>query len=408
MDNNKTYIQRELSTTLEKAVSQFPSVVLTGPRQSGKTTLLKKLFSNTHKYVSLELPDIRSAAISDPRGFLAFHNPPVIFDEVQYVPELLAYIKEQIDKNRSAKGQFILSGSQNLLLSQHISETLAGRAAILCLLPLSFREITGRQHSKMPWERSDFSTTPNTISGKQLWQYLIRGGYPELSAEPNRDENLWHAGYLQSYLERDLRALRQVGDLTQFQIFLRAVAARNGQLFNMTELSRDIGLAVNTVKAWVSILEASYQILILRPYYKNIGRRLVKTPKIYLMDTGMLCYLTGIRTREHIVGSSFGGSLFEAAVLLEIVKYYRNQGVEPLTYFWRTSSGNEVDIIVESNGKCVPVEVKLSSTPKSKMSAEIDSFRKDFPDSQQGFLIHCGDIISPLGTNTLALPFDIM
>ncbi|MDD5135345.1 MAG: ATP-binding protein [Phycisphaerae bacterium] len=402
------YIHRQLEPTLEKAISQFPSIILTGPRQSGKTTLLKKLFANTHKYISLEVPDVRSVAVSDPRGFLSYYKPPVIFDEVQYAPELLPYIKEYIDENRLLKGQFILSGSQNLLLSQHISETLPGRVAVFCLLPLSFREITGRVDSAMPWENEKFVPGKNTIADEFLWRYLMRGGYPELNAEPNRDEKLWHAGYIHSYLERDLRTLRQIGDLTQFQVFIRTIAARNGQLFNMTEVSRELGLAVNTVKAWLSVLEASYQIIILRPYYKNAGKRLVKTPKIYLMDTGTLCYLTGIRTRELITVGPFGGSLFEAAVLLEIIKYYRNQGMEPNTYFWRTSSGNEVDIVIEANGKCIPIEIKLSSTPKQKMISGIDTFRKDFPDANQGYLIHSGDVILPLGINTIALPFRLM
>lgn len=189
---------------------------------------------------------------------------------------------------------------------------------------------------------------------------------------------------------------------------MRVLAARNGQLFNMTEISRELGVAVNTVKSWLSVLEASYQVIILRPYYKNIGKRLVKTPKIYFTDSGTLCYLTGIKTIEHILGSTAGSFLFETVILTEIIKYYKNKGLDSQVYFWRTSYGAEVDIIVESLGGCIPIEVKLSSTPKLKMADGINTFFKNFPKSHKGYLIHAGSVVLPLGKNTIAMPFGML
>ncbi|MCP3872388.1 MAG: ATP-binding protein, partial [Desulfobacteraceae bacterium] len=282
----ENYIKRSLEPVLIKAADQFPVVVLTGPRQSGKTTLLKYLFADKYGYVSLEPPDIRAAATEDPRGFLEMYPRPVIFDEVQYAPDLLPYIKEIVDADREKKGQFLLTGSQNLLLNEQISESLAGRVAMLRLLPLSQREISGNPKVPLIWQgnRSDAKKTYDI--GKKLWQGFLRGGFPELVADGKRDISLWHGSYIQTYLERDVRFLRQVGDLSQFQIFLRALAARTAQLLSLTDLSRDIGVAVNTIKAWISILEATYQVIVLKPWFTNTGKRLVKSPKIYFSDVG--------------------------------------------------------------------------------------------------------------------------
>ena len=355
-------------------------MVLTGPRQSGKTTLLKHLFARRCRYVSLEPPDVRAAAAADPRGFLAMYAPPAIFDEIQYVPGLLPYIKERVDAHREQAGQYLLTGSQNLLMMERVSETLAGRAAVLRLLPLSYHEITGRQGTVLPWDsgRHEAGRTP-----KDLWASLLRGGYPELVAHPKRDVALWHASYVQTYLERDVRTLRQIGDLTQFQNLLRALAARNAQLLSLTDLSRELGITVNTVKAWLSMLEATFQIILLRPYFANISKRLVKTPKVYFTDTGTLCHLAGLKTAEHAAAGPMGGSILETAVVSEIFKSYWNRGMEPLVWFWRTSTGTEVDVVVESEGRLVPVEVKLSATPVPGMARGIAMFRKDMGDRCQ-------------------------
>ncbi len=405
----KNYIARSLEPVLLQAVKEFPAVVLTGPRQSGKTTLLRRLFNNTSRYVSLEPPDVRMAAVQDPRAFLAMHTPPVIFDEVQYAPDLLPYIKEKIDARRDLCGQYLLTGSQNLLVVKQVTESLAGRAAMLRLLPLTRREIAGDAQAPLIWETDQCDQRTASCAYDSLWKNFLRGGFPELAVNPDRDTALWHASYVQTYLERDVRSLRQVGDLTLFQNFLRALAARSAQLLHLSELSRDLGVAVNTVKAWLSVLEATYQIIMLRPYFANVGKRLVKSPKVYFTDVGTLCYLAGLRDPDHAVSGPMGGPIMETAVLSEIVKTLTHRGEDPQVYFWRTSAGSEIDIVVEHGGKLTPVEVKLSATPRPTMASGIRSFRKDFEKrTTPGYVIHPGNISLPLGPDALAVPFDIL
>lgn len=398
------YIKRSLENLLKRATKEFPVVILTGPRQSGKTTILRHLFGRQYEYLSLEPPDVRAAALADPRGFLELYPQPMIFDEVQYAPELLFYIKEQVDANRSTYGQYILTGSQNLLLSQQVNETLAGRAAILKLLPLSSREIAGSPLAPFPWERMVREVSPLNL--RAFWRQMVRGGYPELTEHPKKDPFLWHSSYIHTYLERDVRTLRQIGDLTQFQLFVRALAARSAQLFQLSEVAKEIGVAVNTIKAWVGILEASYQIFILRPYFTNIQKRLVKTPKIYFTDVGTLCYLTGLKDPEHAAAGPLAGALMETAVFSEILKRSLSRGYDPNLYFWRTSSGSEVDLILEQGGKLIPIEIKSTSTPKPAMARGIVEFQRDLGDKVgNGFVVHLGKEKLPLASNVLAIPF---
>lgn len=406
MGRQVAYITRTLEPVVLRAGSEFPAVVVVGPRQSGKTTLLRHLYGDRFPMVSLELPDIRAAALADPRSFLDFNPPPVIFDEVQFAPELLLYIKERIDQRRDQPGQYFLTGSQNLLMMQQITESLAGRAAILTLLPLSHRELVGTPDRPVPWESAAQVTPGAALPIHELWQQILRGSFPEVAGNPQRDYRLWQASYVQTYLERDVRSLRNVGDLTLFQVFLRALAGRSAQLLNLSDLARDVGVAVNTVKAWLSILEASFQVFIVRPYYVNLGKRLVKTPKVYFGDTGLLSYLVGLRDPEHAATGPMAGALFETLVVTELWKAALHRGEEPGLYFWRTAAGEEVDLVVEHRPKLIPIEIKASATAHPGMAAAIARFRNDFGDkSAPGYVIYPGEQVLPLGGGTLALPY---
>ncbi|PKO21276.1 MAG: GTP-binding protein [Chloroflexi bacterium HGW-Chloroflexi-1] len=407
----ENYIPRSLEPVLARATREFPAVVLIGPRQSGKTTLLQHKFGAELPLISLEPPDVRAAANRDPRGFLDLYPPPVVYDEIQYAPDLLPYIKERVDARREQPGQFILTGSQNLLLMQQITESLAGRAAVLKLMPLTLREIAGEPGRPLPWEAGRTLAPRSSMSASdaspysEVWGRILRGSYPELMVNPQRDFRLWQASYVQTYLERDVRNLRNIGDLTLFQTFLRSLAARSAGLLNLSDLARDVSVAVNTARDWLAILEASFQVFLLRPYYVNLGKRLVKAPKVYFTDTGLLCYLVGLRDAEHAAAGPMGGALLENLVVAELFKTSLHRGEEPALYFWRTAAGAEVDLVVETQSGLIPIEIKAAATARPEMAREIIAFRRDFADrATNGYVIHPGHAALPLGGGVLAWP----
>jgi predicted AAA+ superfamily ATPase len=354
---------RVLARTILKALKSFPAIVVTGPRQSGKTTLLKMLFSKTHRFVTLEDPDVRMRAKEDPLRFLDQYQPPVIIDKIQYVPELLSYIKTRIDQNRKP-GQWLFTGSQHFALMQGISQSLAGRAAVLSLLPFSFSERIGQGDNSREvsnWLR-ELNPTQQCDDKVSLSEVLLRGNYPEIASKRSVDRQLWCGSYISTYLERDVRNLAQIGDLGQFERFLRLCATRTGQLLNLSELAKEIGMSVPTVKRRLSILETGYQVYLLFPYYKNIGKRLVKSPKLYFNDTALASYLLGLHDRATLMNSPNLGNLFETMIVTDVLKRFLHFGQMPSMYYLRTRDGLEVDLVVELGQKLHLFEIKSSMT----------------------------------------------
>ena len=278
---------------------------------------------------------------------------------------------------------------------------------------MSKREVQRTPDLPLAWETTrqapDATTQTMNSSTTGLWDGILRGNYPELISQSNRDARLWHASYVQTYLERDVRNLRNIGDLTLFQTYLRALANRSAQLLNLSQLARDVGISVSTAKDWLSILEASFQIFILRPYFINIGKRLVKSPKVYFMDTGLLCYLVGLRDIEHAAEGPMGGAIFENLVVGDIYKTLVHRGEEPAMYFWRTAEGVEVDLILEIQSKLLPIEIKLSATPRTEMANSIRNLQKNFGERVlSGYVVNPGNMVLPLRGGVISLPFALL
>ncbi|OGF47662.1 MAG: hypothetical protein A2452_03265 [Candidatus Firestonebacteria bacterium RIFOXYC2_FULL_39_67] len=402
------YIERTLAKTIRKAVKTFPAVIVTGPRQSGKTTFLKHEFKETHRFVSLEDPDVRVRAKEDPKGFLEFYKAPLIIDEIQYVPELLSYLKTRIDEDRKP-GMWLLTGSQNFVLMQNVSQSLAGRIAVLELLPLSLAEIAGNGKNSLTPE-AILSTKDRSgkhkVNSLNLAAWVLKGSFPEPNVNKQVDRKLWCSSYISTYLERDIRQILNVEDLDTFNKFLHACAIRTGQIFNQANIANEIGVSIPTIKRWMSVLQSSYQVFLLKPYYSNIGKRFKKSPKIYFTDTSLATYLMGIHNEETLLNSSNWGNIFETAVIIDWVKRFTNHGLPPDIFYLKTEDDAEIDLVIEEKQKLNLFEIKATSTltPKHALTLKLmGAFLKN--KRGKTAIISTIKEIEPVSENIVGLPW---
>jgi predicted AAA+ superfamily ATPase len=335
-------IKRDLENQVIKAASQFPVVTITGPRQSGKSTLCKKLFPE-YGYVNLEAPDIRRFAVQDPRGFLHQFKEGAILDEIQRCPELPSYLQVMVDEDR-IKGKWILTGSQNLTLLESISQSLAGRTAVLHLLPLSYNEV-------QRFEQYDIGIN----------KVMLIGGYPAILDQKVSPAD-WHSSYVATYIERDIRNISKITDLAVFQRFVELCAGRTGQLLNLSSLAVDAGVSQPTAKAWINVLETSFIIFRLPPFFGNLRKRIVKMPKLFFYDSGLVCWLLGIRSAEQLISHPLRGAIFETWAISEILKHRANKGVQTGTFFYRDSHGQEIDLVIDNGVQFTLIEAKAGQT----------------------------------------------
>jgi len=373
-------ISRKAQQTLVHLASQFRAVAVTGPRQSGKTTLVRAVFPDK-EYVNLENPDTRSFASEDPRGFLGMYPDGAIIDEIQRVPELFSYLQQILDDS-PVNGKFILTGSNKFLIQEGISQSLAGRAGYLFLLPLGLNEIP------------DMKENTN--------QLMFKGGYPALYQNQS-DVGLFYSNYIRTYVERDVRLIKNISDLNAFERLIRLCAGRTSQLLNMSSLAVEVGVDVKTIDAWLSVLEAGFVVFRLQPYHKNFNKRVIKSSKIYFYDTGLACSLLGIQSHEQLDLHPLRGSLFENLCVTEFLKHRFNQGLRANLYFWRDNSGNEIDLILEKANDSVPVEIKAGKTITSSYFKGVNYWKK-LTKNDTGFVIYDGDSVQKRSSGITVLP----
>jgi predicted AAA+ superfamily ATPase len=405
------YHTRSLKDIWLDASKQFGVLLLTGSRQVGKTTFLKHICSAGRTYITLDDPPTRALANEDPGLFMKRFTPPLLIDEIQYAPKLLPYIKMTVDSS-GKKGLFWLTGSQQFLMMKGVSETLAGRVAILNMLGFSRREAMRSHQDIEPFmpskrllaKRFSYANKPDL---EQIYNDIWLGSFPALVAGSTKNRNLYYSSYLQTYLQRDVKDLTQIGDETAFLNFLRACAARTAQLLNLADLARDADISIPTAKKWLSILRASFQVFLLQPYHSNVTKRLIKTPKLYFLDTGLCSYLTQWPNSAALEAGAMSGVAFETFAFVEILKSYWHRGVEPAIYYYRDKDKKEIDFIIEDGEKLYPIEVKKGTMPKKDWVGHFSALSKLKKKIGRGTVICMTEKVLPIDDNSEAVPITI-
>lgn len=399
------FIKRALESVVKEISDTYPVLLVTGPRQVGKTTLLEHLADESRKYVTLDDPIARRLAKEEPLLFLQRYEPPVIIDEIQYAPELLPYIKIHVDKNKKM-GDFWLTGSQMFQMMKGVSESLAGRVGILPMLGLSLSELNGipnefyTNDSKRLLYRLK---SANKMNLKEIYQVIYKGAMPSVHI---REQNIerYYASYVDTYVHRDIRDLTQVADEMQFQRFLTACAARTSQMVNYSELAKDVGISSPTAKNWLSLLVTTGLVVLVEPYFNNTLKRIVKAPNMYFMDTGLCAYLTRWTSSESLEVSAMSGAFFETFVVSEIIKSYLNAGKRPPLFYYRDSDQKEIDLIIENDGNLQPIEIKKTANPKRNAGRHFSVLNKVDKKHTEGSIICMCEDLTPLTNDIWAVP----
>ena len=407
------FLPRAISEACLEASKQFSVLLLTGPRQVGKTTLLQRMAKKDRNYVTLDDPAARTLAQTDPALFLERFEPPVLIDEIQYAPQLLPLIKMAVDRGGRKRPSFWLTGSQQFQLMKGISETLAGRVAILNLLGLSNRE-----RRKLNVNVPPFLPTPAALKARQAdataltlkraYSDIWLGSYPALATKAVRDRDLFYSSYLQTYLQRDVRDLAQVGNEAGFLRFLKACAARTAQMLNLSDLARDADIAVNTAKSWLSVLQTSFQVALLQPYHSNLTKRLVKAPKLYFLDTGLCAYLAEWSSPQTLEAGAMSGAILETYVFSEVLKSWWNQGKQPQLFYYRDKEGREIDLLIMQDRKIHPVEVKKAGSPRSDSAASFPALERFSSSIGPGAVVCLCREMLPIRRGVTAVPLGML